>query len=349
MTMNDTPKISVIMPAYNAEAYLPCAIDSILNQTYTDFELTVVDDGSSDSTWSVLKAYTARDRRIKILHTKNGGPGHAKNLALDSLDDSVDFVMFCDADDWVDKNMIRYLLDSAIDGANLVMSGFSIINNDGSQNNYFETDAALTRDTLGMALGRLYVSNLLNSACAKLFRNDIIQKNRIRFPDYRWGEDRFFVFDYLMSSYNITVNSCCGYKYVMHNGSSLVHSFYDEKVNVCKLINERIEELCRKYEVKDYAPFRYMFVKSIFSCMHNLFLPDCRLDHKEKREYIRAIINDQYILEKCSIAADVNAVTKLICKVIASGNITLNMAAARFSVTFSVLFPKTFRRIKHRK
>ena len=138
ITMNNTPKISIIIPAYNAEAFISSTIDSFLAQTYPNFELTVVDDGSLDSTESILNAYTAQDERIKILRTSNVGPANARNLALESLDNAVDYIMFSDADDWVDNNILQNLLDSALNGADFVISGFSIINATGRQQDYFE-------------------------------------------------------------------------------------------------------------------------------------------------------------------------------------------------------------------
>lgn len=336
------------MPAYNAEAYLPATLDSILAQTYGRFELTVVDDGSSDATLSILEEYSGRDSRIQILHTDNGGPANARNFALDSLDGSADFVMFCDADDLLDKDMLQTVVEQALDGADFVITGFAIVNADGSEHYYCEPDVKLDPDTLGVMLGRLYKANLLNQVWGKLFRSDIIYENTIRFPDYRWGEDRFFVFDYLSHSYNVTVLSYCGYKYMMHEGQSLITSFFPNKADICVLIDERIEELCRKYGVEDDEPFRYMFAKSIFSCMSNLFSPTCKLNIKQKREYIWSIINDRYVLERCKGAEGSTAI-KLLCKLMASGSITVNMTAARFTAIFSKLFPDTFRRIKHKK
>lgn len=336
------------MPAFNAEKYISQAIESILGQTYQNIELTVVDDGSTDGTLGILQSFAERDNRVKILSTDNSGPANARNFALDSLDGSSDFVMFCDADDTLEPNMVEKAVKEAENGADFVIMGFTIIDADGTESKYCEEDRRLDSDTMGTELGKLYKANLLNQVWGKLFRSDIIYESTIRFPDYRWGEDRFFVFDYLSHSYNVSVLSYCGYRYYMHPGQSLITSFLENKADICILIDERMEELCRKYNVDDDTPFRYMFAKSIFSCFANLFSPNCMLTRREKRKYIKKIINDANVLRRIK-GADGSPYIKIVTWVIECNSVTVNMIAAAFTAFFSRLLPNSFRKIKHIK
>ena len=89
-------KISVIVPVYNVEKYLPRCIDSILNQTFTDFELILVDDGSTDNSGQICDTYAEKDSRVKVVHKKNGGVSKARNVGLDNVLGK--YITFCDSD-----------------------------------------------------------------------------------------------------------------------------------------------------------------------------------------------------------------------------------------------------------
>lgn len=106
------PLVSVIVPVYNVEKYLPRCLDSLVNQTYENLELLLVDDGSADSSGEICDAYAAKDNRIRVFHIPNGGVSNARNLALDNM--TGDYVTFVDSDDWLDDNWIKIAIDSVI-------------------------------------------------------------------------------------------------------------------------------------------------------------------------------------------------------------------------------------------
>ena len=95
-------KFSVIVPVYKVETYLPRCIESILNQTVTDFELILIDDGSPDCSGEICDAYAAKDSRIRVIHQKNGGVSKARNAGLDIAQG--EYIVFVDSDDWVDAD-----------------------------------------------------------------------------------------------------------------------------------------------------------------------------------------------------------------------------------------------------
>lgn len=96
------PKLSIIVPVFNAEKYLSECIDSIIAQSFADFELILVDDGSTDSSYEICKKYALSDKRVKIIQEKNGGPGKARNTGLDVA--CGEWIGFCDSDDWIDSS-----------------------------------------------------------------------------------------------------------------------------------------------------------------------------------------------------------------------------------------------------
>lgn len=103
------PKVSIIIPVYNVEKYLRRCVDSVLNQTYKNLEIILVDDGSPDGCPAICDEYTLQDKRIKVIHKGNGGSSSARNAALNS-DLLGEFVTFLDSDDWIEPDMYEYML-----------------------------------------------------------------------------------------------------------------------------------------------------------------------------------------------------------------------------------------------
>lgn len=115
--MRSMPEISVIMPVYKVEKYLKRAVDSVLNQTFGDFELILVDDGSPDRCGEICDEYARKDNRIRVIHEENGGPGKARNAGLDYVYSKNDgkFLSFIDSDDWVHPRYLELLIKAAKD------------------------------------------------------------------------------------------------------------------------------------------------------------------------------------------------------------------------------------------
>ena len=101
------PKISIIVPVYNVEKYLRKCVDSILNQTFKDFELILVDDGSIDTSGKICDEYNLKDNRIKVIHKENGGLSSARNAGLDIAQG--EYIGFVDSDDWIELDMYEEL------------------------------------------------------------------------------------------------------------------------------------------------------------------------------------------------------------------------------------------------
>ena len=226
--------------------------------------------------------------------------------------------------------------------------GFSILNPDGSEAKYFEPAARYTPDTIGAHLGRLYKANLLNQVWGKLFRADLVLGNGIGFQDYRWGEDRLFVYDCLEQAGTVAVLPDCKYQYIMYPGESLITRYYDKKLEVCCLADSRMEQLCRRFNVTDERDFRYMFMKSVFSCLTTLFSPKCGLTRAEKRAEIRRTLENERVQAR-SRGVFGGLAVKMLCAVIRTKSVTLNYAAFWFVAKAGTIAPALFTKLKHRK
>ena len=211
--------VMVIVPAWNAENYIEATLRSVLAQTYRALRIFVVDDGSTDTTPQILARLAAEDPRLSFVTVANGGPAAARNCALARLPEETRWVMFLDADDQLLPEALETALANG-DGADLVLFGYAIRRQDGSLRPYCEPEELLDREGLARALPRLYKANLLNQVWAKLFAAPILEG--LRFPDYRWGEDRLFLFDALERAVTIKVLPQILHRYIMHEGESLI-------------------------------------------------------------------------------------------------------------------------------
>ena len=341
------PRAVVIMPAYNAAQTIERTVRSILAQTMGDLLLIAVDDGSTDETAAILARLREEDPRVLPITVPNGGPARARNIALEAVPEGTEFLMFSDADDLMAPDALQYAVENA-DGAELVLMGFSILNPDGSTARYCEPRAQYTADTIGPALGRLYKANLLNQVWGKLFRASLVLDSGLRFEDYRWGEDRLFIYDCLERAERVTVLPECKYQYIMYPGDSLITRYYDRKLEICAEADRRMESLCRRFGVEDERDFRYMFMKGVFSCLTTLFSPRCTLTRREKRAEIRRAVTDERVLAR---SRDVfgGAAVRALCSVVRTENVTLNYVVFYLVARAGALAPRLFTKLKHRK
>ena len=191
----DSPKVSVIVPVYKVEKYLPACIESILAQTFTDFELILVDDGSPDSSGKICDYYAARDSRIRVFHKENGGVSSARNLGIDNARGK--WISFVDSDDWVESCFLEEFFIEEV--GDLQVQGHKVY--DTATNTYFvrENFPSCFCSYGERAWATIESADLLNSTgpVCKIFRREIVLQNRIYFPeDFSLGEDAVFVLMY---------------------------------------------------------------------------------------------------------------------------------------------------------
>lgn len=262
------PLISIIIPVYNSEKTLNRCVNSILNQTFMDWELLLVDDGSTDKSGKICDQYALKDFRIQVFHKKNGGVSSARNTGLDYAIGS--WITFVDSDDFIDATFLDTLI--RLQSSDLCISGIQFINNETillppEENIKIENVAEL--DNL---LNKLYFT----APWGKVYKNEIIQKNNIRFNiNLKIGEDTDFVLKYLLYINDIRLIS-----------KPLYHFFNDEKGKITKYtltadefithtisIKTNLTALCRKLNytfpitnsvlMKYYSHLFYVYLMSI--------------------------------------------------------------------------------------
>lgn len=198
--------ISIIVPVYNAEQYLHRCIDSILTQSYINFELLLVDDGSPDNCGAICDEYATQDSRVRVLHKENGGVSSARNLGLDNA--KGEWITFVDSDDWVESEFLEKMMATA--DAELVVGGNVRPSGELKQATDKLYDTASMADFLEEHLN----GSLLRAPWGKLLRYSIIEHYHIRFDEHiRFGEDTIFIYKYLCQCQVVSTISSCGYHY----------------------------------------------------------------------------------------------------------------------------------------
>ena len=210
--------VSVIVPVYNAEAYLAECLDSLLGQTYKDIEIILVDDGSTDNSGSLCEQYVAIDKRIRFFHQENAGVSAARNLALENAKGR--YVCFVDSDDVVSSDFILHLLSLCNDGK------FPICGYTRDQNKLGENGDSQIEYDANSYIIQIFGESLIHpNICMMLFDNNIIQNNTLRFTvGCVRNEDTEFYIKYMTFVSCIVVSNYKGYFY-RDNPNSAVHKF----------------------------------------------------------------------------------------------------------------------------
>lgn len=220
-------KVSVIVPVYNAEIYIKDCINSVLSQTYTDFELILIDDGSSDSSGKICDEYAIKYAQIKVYHKKNGGVSSARNLGIEK---SIgEWILFLDADDELYSNCLEICINTVLKD-NLDVLQFMHTKSVRFKNNIY-----------GKPLSSASFLSLRHNVCigASFFRSELIKKNNITFPEYiKLAEDQVFVLYSILKSNRLEIIDKTLYHYRTNMVSATSSVNVKEMYNSCLYLFE---------------------------------------------------------------------------------------------------------------
>ena len=218
--------VSVIVPVYQVEAYLPRCLDSILAQTYDDFELILVNDGTKDNSPAIMEAYAQRDSRIKLIHKKNGGLSSARNAGLDIARGR--YIAFVDSDDYIEPTLLAdTVLAAESTGADQVLFNYCLEDEAGVHRPYLHFDDEVI-DLEDLGLDRYFYQYWMpykhgQEAWSKLYRRGIIEQYGLRYaPNAEiFAEDTLFSAMYLLHTHRIAALSKA-YVHYVQRGDSLM-------------------------------------------------------------------------------------------------------------------------------
>lgn len=249
--------LSIIVPIYNTECFLAECIDSILNQTFREFELILVDDGSTDNSLAVCENYAARDERIKVIQKKNGGLVSAKKAGLQCA--SGDYVGFVDSDDWIAPFMYERLMapmlerkaDIAIADNIADFGDYQIRIKQGIEYGFYDKGRLEEEVYPNLAYkGKLYELGISPSLCTKVFRRGLVEEYQFRVNEcIKGGEDAACTYPAIMAAESVVyVEDNWGYFYRIH-AESMTHKK--------KLLEIRERVLLLEHIYTEFGKFSY--------------------------------------------------------------------------------------------
>lgn len=293
-TANTKPLISVIVPVYKVEEYLPACIDSILAQTYQNLEIILIDDGSPDNCPAICDEYAKKDSRICVIHKENGGVASARNFGLQHI--TGEYITFVDSDDTITNEWIESLYN-AIGSFDFVIAGVTYLNN----------NVKSTNIPADKQLYSLVKNSLLGYTWNKLYRTCAIQKKLF---ESGLREDLLFNLSLVSEGVTYTISDAHGYFYTQHE-NSLLHSIYVVDNNAVFQFDKNLSiALANIHEPVKMDIYNTVILSYITDHIYKLVKSDL-YTYKEKVQRIRELILYRSFKEKISIKFVDNIIYKI--------------------------------------
>ena len=298
---NSTIKFSVVIPVYNVEKYIDSCLKSILNQSYRNIEVILVDDESPDNCPMICDYYASIDERVKVIHKKNGGLGMARNTGIDNA--TGDYICFFDSDDFVSNDLFQICYDKlANDQFDVLHFDYAYFDGDILKNKYSRKNDTIFegKEVVDVFFKKMIYNpdnkeRLLSSACNKMYSLKLIQNNNFRF----FSEREFVSEDYYSNLFLYKhVKSVLCIPNVLYfyrsNTSSLTH-FYDDKRFEKNMFQyeksiQACDELCYGQEIRD-ALAKQMFTNMLGS--FRMLLLNEQLDKLEKKKKVYEVVDSK--------------------------------------------------------
>lgn len=295
--------ISVIVPAYNVEKYIRYCLNSLKNQSYSNIEVIMVDDGSKDSTGVICDEFAAKYVNFQVIHKSNEGLGFARNTGIQHAHGK--YITFVDSDDWIDENLLQTLYDGiSMHSVDMCKSGFDRVNDAGQtiSSRIYETkiyDGKLAKDDLfPRMIGSSPVAHdsIEMCVCGAIYKLEIIQKYSIKFLSERVliSEDLVFNMDYLQHSNGASTIAYSGYMYRLNN-NSLTTSYRKDRFEACRYFYLEMKNRLESYGYNEETLLR----------LNRAFFIYLRMCISQERKNISGLPSKKSINNIHSICSDI--------------------------------------------
>ena len=311
------PEISVIMPVYGVEKFVARAVESMLRQSFENFEYLVVDDGSPDKSAEIVMRYALLDPRIRLIRQKNAGAAAARNRAMKEAQGK--YVYFMDSDDWAEPDMLKdmYELAEAHD-LQEVVAGFYI-------DTYYDADRyvsacvsqpeqifASQREFRENAY-RLFDCNLLYTPWNKLFRLDYLREKQIEFPRTFW-DDFPFNLRVIRDVERVGVTGKMYYHFIRARAESETARYRENMYDKREEEHQWLLELYRYWQVDDENSREFIYrryIERVVGCVENMAGPDCRLPLMERIRRTRQMIRSEEVTRALKLSRPRSVMMKI--------------------------------------
>lgn len=333
-----TPKVSVIVPVYNAELYLQACIDSICKQTLHELEIIIINDGSTDSSGSVADRLAAKNNRIRVIHQRNRGLSSARNKGISLAEGT--YISFIDADDWIDADMLQSMYQVA-ESRNLdvVVTGVTVEYTKEGRSVLLNVDQYVEASEL-TKIRELYISlenkKLFNYAWNKLYSSRLLREHQLCFGVESPFEDEPFNMQTFMYADRVGVLADVPYHYIRNDDATIVASYkadylkiYQDKVKVYKAFFTYLE-MSNEWIARFYQ-------NNIFStyCLyiHSLYKQNALLNRQQRIAMIQTnIYDDMSFMQTVKVVVPANVYEQIFRRLVLHAN--PSVADSVYSVLF---------------
>ena len=294
--------ISIVVPVYNVEKYLERCVDSLINQTYENIEILLIDDGSKDNSGQMCDEYANKDSRITVYHKENGGLSDARNYGMDRA--KGEYIIFIDSDDYVEPDMMEFLIGSIGD---CDMATCGVFDDYASERivGYLGEELSFETDNIE-AFRLILIGDVVKvSVCCKLIKTEIARKQR--FPVGRLYEDAFFNNDLMLNVKRVKINTRPFYHYVHRQGSITTTPFKDKDMDVVFAYQEAKRRFGEYSQIKNEVELRLYW--AYFVILDRILLLEeynCVPEYTEVVRYLKknwtGILKTKYFTLKRKIA-----------------------------------------------
>lgn len=273
--------ISIIVPVYNSEKYIDKCLDSILNQTYKDLEIVLVNDGSNDQSLKILEKYALRDTRIKVVNQENKGVAAARNTGLDNA--TGEYILYVDSDDWIENNMVERMVELSAN-ADIVFCG----NDNAVSPEFVKKIIGITKEIWNK--DKIIYEFLRHKIMSGMLWNKLIKRSLTdgcRFnPKTGYGEDAEFLWQVLQNTNSMIVTNEILYHHVPDENSISYLSYSEKKysaISMWEKINADTSAIYPEY-------LKYARISLTSAAVFGLFeARQCCYKNKNQLKYMRSI------------------------------------------------------------
>lgn len=296
-------KVSIVVPVYNVEDYLKYCVDSLINQSYKNIEIILLDDGSTDDSGRICDEYAQEDDRVRVLHIENGGLSNARNTGVNVA--SAEWVIFIDSDDYYDRRTVEYLVQLQKKYAVDLVATSVIEVRDFQSDDFIGslTDIDSLKLDRYTALKEMFYGNIVGThPGGKLYKKEILMK--FPFPKGMIYEDLAVSFEHIGACNEIAVGYINLYKYYRRPGSIVNSSYSDKFLDFYKAIELNREYVERDYpndqEMKKALTVRYVFkgLHVVHALLGSQMYEQVNKIRKEYRRYWKDILINSHITRK---------------------------------------------------
>lgn len=299
--------LSIVVAVYNAEKYLNQCVDSILSQSFSDFELILVDDGSKDSSPIICDEYVEKDERVFVIHQPNGGPVKARVAGMNKA--RGEYIYFVDSDDWLEPNALKIACQSAKDNnADIVtFDSYFCYANDRKvalgqiiESGVYDKKALKEKFYPRMLYsGRFFYFGIYAAMWNKIFRKSVVYENMIHVdPKIRIGEDGLTTFASMLDAKKVCVLSTYHLYNYRDNNTSITRSYCVGQFENAKSLTRTLYDISAKKKVYDLSgQIDYYFMYHVYSISIEEFYFKYKKSLLEKIKHLKEIVNDELVRE----------------------------------------------------